>query len=65
MHCKRLVLVRRVKRGVDIRPLKEFARKYLEDYPALREVILNDEDWIPAEEFMIKIKIWLRLLERS
>jgi len=48
---------------IDIRPLKGFARKHLEGYPIVRELILSDNDRLPVEEFVMKVKIWLRLLE--
>jgi hypothetical protein len=50
-----------VGRRVDIRSLKEFARTELPRRSALREVILGDRDELTAEEFLVKIDVWLKL----
>lgn len=50
---------------IDIRSLKNFARRYLKDYPLIHNFILEDENKLSAEEFILKIKIWLKLLERE
>jgi hypothetical protein len=46
--------------GIDIRPLKEFARKKMPLSP-LREVLLIEEDVIDANAFLAKLPLWLRL----
>ncbi|MEN3011012.1 MAG: hypothetical protein ABDI20_08665 [Candidatus Bipolaricaulaceae bacterium] len=50
---------------IDIRPLKRFAIAHLHDYPILQKIILEDEDKIFAEEFIVKVKIWLSLLRQE
>ncbi|AGK61293.1 hypothetical protein Asulf_01300 [Archaeoglobus sulfaticallidus PM70-1] len=51
-----------VKRKLDVRPLKKFALKLPEGF-ALKEVLLMERDEITAEEAIIKVEIWTRLLE--
>jgi hypothetical protein len=49
---------------ISIKPLKTFA---CEDLPAgsvLRELILEEPERLPVLEFVIKVKVWLRLLRR-
>ena len=46
-------------------PLKKFAKKELRDCPITREIILEEPDRIPVEEFVTKSLIWLRLLEKE
>lgn len=47
---------------VNTRTLKEFANRAFGNYPLVRQIILQDPDQMPALEFVIKSKIWLRLL---
>lgn len=51
-----------VGRRIDIRSLKEFARQHLPRDSALREIILSDRDVLDAEEFLVKVDVWLKLL---
>lgn len=47
---------------VDITPLKEFALK-LPDC-ALKDLVLADRNFLPADEFLIKVNVYLRLARR-
>lgn len=47
---------------VNLVRLKEFAAKELVQVPVLRELILDEPDVMLAEEFALKVKMWLRLL---
>jgi len=46
---------------VDLRRLKIWASANLPLGSHLREVILIEEDSFPAEEFLVKLRIWLKL----
>lgn len=50
-------------RLIDIRRFKAFARK---NYPRswlLRELVLMEDDLVPAWVLMVYMRVWLRLLE--
>lgn len=51
-----------VRRTVSIKILKEFARDRLPRDAPLKEVLLAEDDEIPANEFVGKTKTWLALL---
>ena len=46
-------------------PLKRFARRKLPQASALREVLLAEGDSLSPVEFLSKLDIWLKLLERE
>jgi len=46
-------------------PLKRFARRRLPQSSALREVLLAEGDSLSPVEFLSKLDIWLKLLERE
>ena len=48
---------------VDITALKHFAAEKLPDC-ALREILLEDENFQNVDEFLLKTSIYLRLLRR-
>lgn len=48
---------------VDLRPLKSFAIKNLPNYSVTRYVIISDDDFVNAAEFVARVKIWLSLLQ--
>jgi hypothetical protein len=48
---------------VDIRPLKAFALRRLPAKSQLRELILSEEDTLPAWELAAYTRMWLRLLD--
>jgi len=50
---------------VDLASLKEFVMAKLGDYPFTRKVILEEEPMVPSHEFLIKVKTWLKLLEKE
>jgi hypothetical protein len=50
-------------RKVDIRPLKLFAREKIPLKCVLRDLLLTDNDELEAAEFLVKTKVWLRLLQ--
>jgi hypothetical protein len=52
----------KLKRLVDIRPLKELARRRLPARSRLRELILLEEDFLPAWLYVSYVGVWLRLL---
>jgi hypothetical protein len=52
-------------RTIDTRGLKKFAKKNLRNYPVLRDLIAEDKDFMEADEFIIKSKFWIDLLEKS
>jgi hypothetical protein len=49
---------------VDISPLKQFAAEKLPDSP-LRDLILQEKNTMPPEEYVIKVDVWLKLLRRK
>jgi hypothetical protein len=50
-----------MKKMIDMRSLKEFALRELPaDWP-LREILLAEKDEIEADEFIVKVPIFLRL----
>lgn len=48
---------------VDIRRLKNWARKNLRGDSSLRELIMLDEDRMPSEAFLAKMDAWLSLYD--
>ncbi len=50
---------------VNLVRLKEFAAKELVRVPVLQQLILDEPDVILAEEFALKVKMWLQLLRRT
>jgi len=50
---------------IDLAPLKEFVMAKLSDYPFTRKIILEEEPMVPSHEFLIKVKTWLKLLEKE
>jgi hypothetical protein len=55
-HCVKI-------RYVDLRPLKAFVLKSLSDTSMLKNIIVRDNDFVNATEFVIKVRIWLMLLQ--
>ncbi len=49
--------------SVDLHPLKAFAVRNLPHGSALRTVILSDNDFVDAREFVGKVKVWLLLFK--
>jgi len=47
--------------AIDTRPLKKVAAEKLPRDSVLRDVILSEEDFLSSEEFLIRVKVWLRL----
>jgi len=47
---------------IDIQSLKQWASKSLPSTSHLKSLILTEKDEITAEEFVIKIDVWTRLL---
>jgi len=50
---------------VNFLPIKKFARRELKSHPLLYELLLEEPDKIPVTEFLIKLKIWLKILDNS
>ena len=51
-----------VRRTASVKTLKEFARERLPRGSPLREVILAEDDVVPVNELVGKVKTWLTLL---
>lgn len=51
-----------LRRMVDIRPVKDLARRSLPMSSRLRELILGEDDFLPAWLFVAYVAVWLRLL---
>jgi hypothetical protein len=47
---------------IAITALKDFARRHLVPCPLLRQMLLEEPEHMDAVEFVIKAKVWLRLL---
>jgi hypothetical protein len=56
-------MCKKYERMIDIRPLKAYARRDLPGEWYLRELILSEEDWIPACELIGLNRAWMRLLD--
>jgi len=50
---------------VDMAPLKEFAIRRLPPGSTARELILAENQSIPAGDFLVKIDVWMRLVRRE
>lgn len=59
---ERGLLVGHMTTTVSTQPLKSFAKENLKHYPMLRRLILEEADRLPDQEFVTKVKMWLRLL---
>jgi hypothetical protein len=52
-----------MKAQVSIRQLKAFVAKNLNTNSALRELILQEKDMLEPVELLIKMQVWLKLIE--
>ena len=50
-----------MKKMIDIRSLKEFALREIPPDCPLREILLAEKDEIDADEFIVKVPVFLRL----
>ena len=50
---------------ISIVPIKDFVRKKFNSNQILYEFILEDRDFIPVDEFILKCKIWLQLVDKE
>lgn len=50
---------------VSIKQLKSFARTQLRECPVVREMIREEPDRMPAEEFVVKSRVWLQVLNKE
>lgn len=50
-----------IRHRINLRPIKEFVLERLDTGSSLRDVILNEKDEIPVNEFLVKVEIWLHL----
>lgn len=48
---------------LDIRPLKAFALQKLSTGSHLREILLREKDMLLVRDFLVKLDVWLKLLE--
>jgi len=51
-------------KSLNIKSLKRFAYEHLPTNSTLRDLILAEPDQISAQEFLIKMETWLRLLPK-
>ncbi|MCX6741660.1 MAG: hypothetical protein NTX24_00595 [Candidatus Pacearchaeota archaeon] len=51
--------------SVDTTLLKKFATSNLGEHQVLKELILEEQSEMSAEEFLIKISVWLKLLRKE
>jgi hypothetical protein len=49
---------------INIRSLKQFAFEMLPKESPLRDLLLTEKDELPAEEFLIKLDVWFKLLKK-
>ncbi len=49
---------------VDIKPLKSNVSTIFPQNSVLRGLILEEDDTMPAQEFVAKVGVWLKLLRR-
>ncbi len=54
-----------VSRRVNLRELKEFVLINLPKKSLLRDLILSEKEDVTANEFVVKIDMWLKLLRRE
>ena len=47
---------------VSTKPLKSFARTQLRDCPLVRDTILEEPHRMPAEELVVKSRVWLQVV---
>jgi hypothetical protein len=47
---------------LDLRPLKKFVIEHLPVDSSLRDVILTDDDLVTPPEYLMRLRIWLKLL---
>ncbi|RLF55580.1 MAG: hypothetical protein DRN28_03135 [Thermoplasmata archaeon] len=63
--CMDLACVRENAGGrkrVDMRRLKKFVRERFREGSPLREVILQEKDFLEPDEFLYRLPVWLSLL---
>ncbi|MBS3054843.1 MAG: hypothetical protein J4431_04865 [Candidatus Aenigmarchaeota archaeon] len=54
-----------MKKYLDSKPLKAFARTELNECPILQHLLLAEPDHIEAEECLVKMGVWLRVLDEE
>lgn len=52
-------------KGVNILPLKEFAMENMKPYRISRNLILTETDVLSVDEFLVKIQVWLKVLDEE
>lgn len=50
---------------LNIKPLKELVFKEFPPDSVLRDLILSEDDELTAEEFIVKTRTWLKLVNRE
>ena len=50
---------------INLKLLKKFAKRELNDYPITHRFILEEPEKISTEEFILKVKIWLQTFEKD
>jgi len=48
-----------------VEALKKFAKRELKSYPITGKFILEEPEKMSKEEFILKVKIWLQMLEKE
>jgi|TARA_B100000315_G_scaffold237350_1_gene254041 hypothetical protein len=63
-QSRRIDLIQ-VSRRVNLRELKEFVLTNLPKKSLLRDLILSEKEDVTANEFVVKLDMWLKLLRRE
>ena len=53
------------KQIVNLLPLKKFASTKLKNHKLLYRLILEENDTIPVNDFLVKGRVWLKILEKN
>lgn len=48
---------------LDLRSLKDLARSNFSASHPLRQVLQLEDDWVTTGEFLMKLRLWLRLVD--
>lgn len=54
---------RRAPQKIDIRDLKSRVLQILPPGNAIRDLVLGEEDFLPAQEYLVKAECWVRLIQ--
>ena len=54
-----------VQQVIALNEFKSFVRRELGRYPIIRQLILEEPDNLHAQEFVVRCKVWLQVLEKE